>query len=95
MISATKHITHGQETTGVSITVRVSDDEIWQASYDQDEKSEIIFDLPVKIIHKKGVIKVSKKSFMKTDCTNDLLEMLDTVIDMFDNAPSEKKRVLL
>ena len=58
MISATKHITHGQETTGVSITVRVSDDEIWQASYDQDE-------------------------------------MLDTVIDMFDNAPSEKKRVLL
>lgn len=95
MISAIKHITHGHETTGVSITVRLSEDEMWQASFEQDDKCEILFDHPVKIIYKNGTEKVSKKSFIKSDCTNDLLEMLDKVIDLFDNAPSETKKVLL
>lgn len=95
MISAIKHITEGFDSVGVNITIRLSDDEVWQAAFEESFENVVILDRPIKIMHKTKQSKDMWKSFSESACSNEIVKVLDSVMNMFDTAPDETKRVLL
>ena len=91
---ATKNIT--ETFTGYGVIVAINgENERWVASFEEDEQHNILTDAPIKVLHQVGEDKEVWKSYKEYNLTNELIKVLDFVIQMFDTAPTETKRVLL
>lgn len=93
MIKATKNISETVDGYGIIIAVH-GDNEKWLASFEEDEDRNIRLDAPIKVLHQVGEQKTCLRSYKEYSVTNDLIKMLDFVIDLFENAPKDTKRVL-
>lgn len=91
---ATKNISETVEGYGIIIAIH-GENEKWLATFEETEDRNIRLDAPIKVLHKVGdERKVEMRSYQEHNITNDLIKTLDFVIQMFDNAPIETKRVL-
>ncbi|HBT0444759.1 hypothetical protein EPNKCIFM_00154 [Klebsiella phage KP13-16] len=93
MIKATKNISETVDGYGIIIAVH-GDNEKWLASFEEDEDRNIRLDAPIKVLHQVGEQKTCLRSYKEYSVTNDLIKMLDFVIELFENAPKDIKRVL-
>lgn len=93
MIKATKNISETVDGYGIIIAVH-GDNEKWLASFEEDEERNIRLDAPIKVLHQIGEQKTCLRSYKEYSVTNDLIKMLDFVIELFENAPKDIKRVL-
>lgn len=91
---ATKNITETFDGFGIIIAVH-GHNEKWLASFEEDRQHNIILDAPIKVMHIFGENKVLTSSRSKEQITNELVKLLDNVLNMFDNAPINTKRVLM
>lgn len=90
---ATKNISETHSGFGVIIALHGAEEK-YLASFEEDEKHNLRLDTPIKVMHQVGETKTRLCSFQEFNVTNELIKALDKVIDMFDNAPIETKRVL-
>lgn len=95
MISATKHISKYEDSRSVNTTIRISETEYWQSVYEETYDSKIIKTSPIKIVHVDGEDKSSWKSFRVSSVTEEILETIDLINEMFNNASEDIKRVYL
>lgn len=93
MIKATKNISETVDGYGIIIAVH-GNNEKWLASFEEDEDRNIRLDAPIKVLHQVGEQKTCLRSYKEYSVTNDLIKMLDFVIELFENAPKDIKRVL-
>lgn len=93
MIKATKNISETLDGYGIIIAVH-GENEKWLASFEEDEQRNIRLDSPIKVLHQVGEQKTCLRSYKEYSVTNDLIKMLDFVIELFENAPKDIKRVL-
>lgn len=93
MIKATKNISETVDGYGIIIAVH-GNNEKWLASFEEDEGRNIRLDAPIKVLHQVGEQKTCLRSYKEYSVTNDLIKMLDFVIELFENAPKDIKRVL-
>lgn len=93
MIKATKNISETIDGYGIIIAIH-GDNEKWLASFEEDEDRNIRLDAPIKVLHQVGKQKTCLRSYKEYSVTNDLIKMLDFVIELFENAPKDIKRVL-
>jgi len=91
--ASTKNISETAEGYGIIIAIH-GVDEKWLASFEEDEDHNIILDAPIKVLHQVGEDKTQLRSYKEFNVTNELIKMLDFVIDLFDTAPTETKKVL-
>lgn len=91
---ATKNISETINGFGVIVALH-SNNEKWLASFEEDRQHNIILDAPIKVMHIVGESKVLTSSRSKEQITNELVKLLDNVLNMFDNAPIDTKRVLM
>lgn len=93
IIAATKNISETADGYGIIVAIH-GNDEKWLASFEEDEDRNIRLDAPIKVMHKVGEEKLDLRSYREWNVTNELIKTLDKVLEMFDNAPTETKRVL-
>ena len=91
---ATKNISETINGFGVIVALH-GNNEKWLASFEEDRQHNIILDAPIKVMHIVGESKVLTSSRSKEQITNELVKLLDNVLNMFDNAPIDTKRVLM
>ena len=91
--ASTKNISETAEGYGIIIAIH-GVNEKWLASFEEDEKRNIRLDAPIKVLHQVGEQKTCLRSYQEWSVTNELIKMLGRVINMFDNAPNETKKVL-
>lgn len=91
--ASTKNISETAEGYGIIIAVH-GVNEKWLASFEEDEERNIRLDAPIKVLHQVGEQKTCLRSYKEYSVTNDLIKMLDFVIELFENAPKDIKRVL-
>ena len=91
---ATKNITETFDGFGIIIAVH-GHNEKWLASFEEDKERNVRLNAPIKVLHQVGENKKQWRSYKEWNITNELIHKLDKVVDMFDNAPSSAKRVLL
>ncbi|CAA7332783.1 hypothetical protein ASO2A_247 [Escherichia phage vB_EcoM_ASO2A] len=91
---ATKNISETINGFGVIVALH-GNNEKWLASFEEDRQHNIILDAPIKVMHILGENKVLTSSRSKEQITNELVKLLDNVLNMFDNAPIDTKRVLM
>lgn len=91
---ATKNISETINGLGVIVALH-GNNEKWLASFEEDRQHNIILDAPIKVMHIIGENKVLTSSRSKEQITNELVKLLDNVLNMFDNAPIDTKRVLM
>lgn len=93
ILSATKNISETVEGYGIIIAI-YEDDQKWIASFEEDEQRKLRLDAPIKVLHQVGDKKTCLRSYQEYSITNELIKMLDFVLELFENAPSDTKRVL-
>lgn len=91
--ASTKNISETVDGYGIIIAVH-GDNEKWLASFEEDEDRNIRLNAPIKVLHQVGEQKTCLRSYKEYSVTNDLIKMLDFVIELFENAPKDIKRVL-
>lgn len=91
--ASTKNISETAEGYGIIIAIH-GVNEKWLASFEEDEERNIRLDAPIKVLHQIGEQKTCLRSYKEWSVTNELIKMLDSVIDLFDTAPTETKKVL-
>lgn len=91
---ATKNISQTINGFGVIVALH-GNNEKWLASFEEDEKHNIILNAPIKVLHIVGESKVLTSSRSEEQITNELVKLLDNLLQMFDNAPIDTKRVLM
>lgn len=91
--ASTKNISETSEGYGIIIAIH-GVNEKWLASFEEDEDRNIRLDAPIKVLHQVGEQKTCLRSYKEWGVTNELIKMLDSIIDLFDNAPNETKKVL-
>ena len=91
--ASTKNISETAEGYGIIIAIH-GVNEKWLASFEEDEDRNIRLDAPIKVLHQVGEEKIQLRSYKEFNVTNELIKMLDFVIDLFDTAPTETKKVL-
>lgn len=91
---ATKNISQTINGFGVIVALH-GNNEKWLASFEEDEKHNVILNAPIKVMHIVGESKVLTSSRSEERITNELVKLLDNVLRMFDNAPIDTKRVLM
>ena len=91
---ATKNISETINGFGVLVALH-GNNEKWLASFEEDRQHDIILDAPIKVLHIVGERKVLTSSRSTEQITNELVKLLDNVLNMFDNAPIDTKRVLM
>lgn len=91
--ASTKNISETAEGYGIIIAIH-GVNERWLASFEEDEERNIRLDAPIKVLHQVGEQKTCLRSYKEYSVTNDLIKMLDFVIELFENAPKDIKRVL-
>ncbi|HBT8980401.1 TPA: hypothetical protein MCM29_005140 [Klebsiella pneumoniae] len=91
--ASTKNISETAEGYGIIIAIH-GVNEKWLASFEEDEERNIRLDAPIKVLHQVGEQKTCLRSYKEYSVTNDLIKMLDFVIELFENAPKDIKRVL-
>ena len=91
--ASTKNISETAEGYGIIIAIH-GVNEKWLASFEEDEDRNIRLDAPIKVMHQVGENKTHIRSYKEFNVTNELIKTLDKVLEMFDNAPIETKRVL-
>lgn len=91
--ASTKNISETAEGYGIIIAIH-GVNEKWLASFEEDEERNIRLDAPIKVLHQIGEKKTCLRSYQEWSVTNELIKMLDFVIDLFDTAPTETKKVL-
>ena len=91
--ASTKNISETAEGYGIIIAIH-GVNEKWLASFEEDEDRNIRLDAPIKVLHQIGEEKTCLRSYKEWSVTNELIKMLDCIIDLFDNAPTETKKVL-
>lgn len=94
VILATKNISETVKGYGVIIAIH-KENEKWVASFEEDENHNLLVNAPIKVMHKLGEEKKILTSYREHNLTNEIINMLDIVMNMFDNSPSESKKVLL
>lgn len=94
ILTSTKNIS--QTYDGTAITIRLNGvDEYWIATYEEDEQHNVMLDQPIKIMHCLNGVKEAWKSYKEFNLTTEIVNLLDKVMNMFENAPDETKKVLL
>lgn len=93
IIASTKNISETAEGYGIIIAIH-GVNEKWLASFEEDEERNIRLDAPIKVLHQVGEQKTCLRSYKEWSVTNELIKMLERVINMFDTAPTETKKVL-
>lgn len=93
IIASTKNISETAEGYGVIIAIH-GVNEKWLASFEEGEDRNIRLDAPIKVLHQVGEHKIHLRSYKEFNVTNELIKTLDFVIDLFDTAPNETKKVL-
>lgn len=94
ILTSTKNIS--QTYDGTAITIRLNGvDEYWIATYEEDDQHNMMFDHPIKIVHCLSGAKDSWKSYKEFNLTTEIVDLLDKITTMFQNAPDETKKVLL
>lgn len=91
---ATKNISKSPHGSAIILSIE-SGDEKWMATYEEDNKQNIILDSPIKVLHKKGDHKSVLSSFREFNITDELVKALDRTIRLWEDAPEEHKRVLM
>ena len=91
--ASTKNISETLEGYGIIIAVH-GVNEKWLAAFEEDMNRNIKLDSPIKVLHQVGEDKTQLRSYKEYNVTNELIKMLDFVIDLFDTAPNETKKVL-
>lgn len=91
--ASTKNISETLAGYGIIIAVH-GVNEKWLASFEEDEERNIRLDAPIKVLHQIGEQKTCLRSYQEWSVTSELIKMLDFTIDLFENAPSETKKVL-
>ncbi len=94
VLSSTKNITQTQHGNGVILRVDC-ENESWLASFEESDEGNILLDNPIKVLHLFGDKKQAWKSYKEFNLTDEIVRMLDKVIQMWDQAPDETKKVLL
>ena len=91
--ASTKNISETLEGYGIIIAVH-GVNEKWLAAFEEDMDRNIKLDSPIKVLHQVGENKTQLRSYKEYNVTNELIKTLDFVIDLFDTAPNETKKVL-
>lgn len=91
--SSTKNISETIEGYGIIIAVH-GINEKWLAAFEEDMDRNIKLDSPIKVLHQIGDEKTQMRSYKEFSVTNELIKMLDFIIDLFETAPIETKKVL-
>ena len=100
---AEKNISKLPENKSVMIKIASGNDVDWKeysCAFSEDYDGNILFNEPLKILEKSFISgKISQKKLLKCyaeyELTNDIVKSLSRIIDMFDNAPNDVKRVFL
>lgn len=91
--ASTKNISETAEGYGIIIAIH-GVNEKWLASFEEDEERNIRLDAPIKVLHQIGEQKTCLRSYQEWSVTNELIKALDKVLEMFEDAPKETKKVL-
>lgn len=94
VMTCTKNITQTAEGNGVIIRVNL-ENEYWIASFEEDLDNNVMLDQPIKVLHCVGEVKSWWKSYKEFNLTKEIVDALDKVISLWDDASDETKKVLL